>query len=71
MTRPDEIVRVVFEPVTLGMGIGKNNLSSCDEEDTTAIDQPLPLYPDVFGYQVFRISVGNLRDVHSSLWWTT
>jgi len=35
-----------------------NRLSPCSEEDTISIDQPLPFYPDVVGYQVSRISVG-------------
>ena len=35
-----------------------SRLSSCAEEDTISIDQPLPFYPDVVGYQVSRISVG-------------
>lgn len=35
-----------------------SHLSSCAEEDTISIDQPLPFYPDVVGYQVSRIAVG-------------
>ena len=32
--------------------VKNNHLSSCAEEDTIAIDQPLPFYPYVVGYQV-------------------
>ena len=35
-----------------------NQLSSCADEGTLALDQPLPFYPDVAGYQVSSISFG-------------
>ena len=40
------------------MFLKNSRLSSCAEEDTISIDQPLPFYPDVVGYQVSRIAVG-------------
>ena len=45
------------------MFLKNNRLSSCAEEDTISIDQPLPFYPDVVGYQVSRISVGKLVQI--------